>query len=339
MPSEKTVISAIVPAYNSRETLGGCLRALRAQSGLAPGELEIIVVDDGSGDGSASEARGLCDALVVNEHNLGAAAARNRGAAQAEGEYLLFVDADVVLIPGAAATLRQALAADPAAAAAVGRYTETPAAEGIVNVYHNAFTRYHHDLSPRDIDWFWGALGMVKKQAFVAAGGFDERYRGASAEDMEFGLALSRAGFRAVYVPEAEGAHAHHFTLRSMLVNDYKKAVLGMKLRMAGRLPRRAPRFASLGNTLTAPILSMLGLSLAASLGSSYFLLLACLMIAMLLVVNEKYYRYLQNHMEGNLDMALLLHWVQMFAVSLGAALGMFGRLLGRSPYGRPGWF
>jgi GT2 family glycosyltransferase len=269
----------------------------------------------------------------------GAGAARNVGARTASAELLLFVDADVVLAPGALAALCQELERDPVLAGAVGRYTAQPARAGVVNLYHNAFTRYHHDLSPPEIDWFWGALGALRRQAFFAAGGFDERYQGASAEDMELGLALSQQGGRLRYCPAAEGAHARDFTLSSMLANDYKKAVLVVKLRLLGRLPRRAPRFLTLGNLLTAPLVLATFISLILALSSSLHLLIAGLLIAVLLVENEPYYQYLHQHLPRHTNAVILLHWLQMAVIMAGAGAGILGWALRRPVYGRPGWW
>jgi GT2 family glycosyltransferase len=337
MEHQTPIISVIIPVYNARPYLDDCLAAARAQTGFAPGEVELIVVDDGSTDGSADAAAGQCDRLVRQEENRGAAAARNRGAREASAEVLAFIDADVVLEPGALAALYRVIKEDRADGA-VGRYTARPRAGGAVNLYHNAFTRYHHDLSPPEIDWFWGALGMVTRTAFLAAGGFDERYQGASAEDMELGLALHRSGARLRYCPEAEGAHAHEFSLQGMLANDYRKAVLGTKLRLRGRLPRRAPGFMTVGNAITAPVIISGVILFGLALYSSLFLLIGSILIVVLLIENEPFYRHLSQQLPRQLDSAILLHWLQMIVIAAGAIAGAAGWLLRRPPYGKPGW-
>ncbi len=328
-------LAVIVPMYNAGDSIGKCLEAIENQRGIEPGDLEVIVVDDASTDGGADKARLPFVKLAVMEKNSGAAAARNRGVAESSAPVLVFVDSDVFLDPNALASIISRMDEDLEVAGVVGRYSEKPAARGIINEYHNAFTRYHHDLSPERIDWFWGALGAVRREAFLEVGGFDERYQGASAEDMELGLALSEAGYDLRYLPAAEGAHAHHFSLAGMLANDYKKAVLGMKLTLAGRLPRRAPSFKSAENA------------------ASIALLAACLLcipwapeMTVLFAPAFMGYFYL-NHGLGRLLRARLrwrsipafgLYALGLLAICAGAAAGVLGRLLGRSPYGRPGW-
>src|SRR5688572_9807060 len=91
-------ISVIVPVRNSPHDLRLCLGALRD---AATPDAEIIVVDDGSTDDTASVASGMGMPVVALAQNSGPAAARNEGATRARGDILLFVDADVVVAPGA----------------------------------------------------------------------------------------------------------------------------------------------------------------------------------------------------------------------------------------------
>ena len=83
-------VSVIIPAYNAEATLGRCLSSLHRQS--RPPD-EIIVVDDGSTDGTAKVAQ-RHGARIISQGNAGPAAARNVGARAASGEVLLFTDAD-----------------------------------------------------------------------------------------------------------------------------------------------------------------------------------------------------------------------------------------------------
>ena len=106
------LISVIVPVYNALATLPRCAKSILTQS---HSRLELILVDDGSADGSG----GLCDALaladervrVIHQKNGGVSTARNAGLAAAAGRWVVFVDADDALAPHA---LESALAAQQA---------------------------------------------------------------------------------------------------------------------------------------------------------------------------------------------------------------------------------
>lgn len=96
--AEQGLVSVVIPAYNVAEHIGEAIASVRAQS--CP-QLEIIVVDDGSKDGSAELVeREHPDVRLFRKENGGAASARNLGMREARGEYVAFLDADDVWLPG-----------------------------------------------------------------------------------------------------------------------------------------------------------------------------------------------------------------------------------------------
>lgn len=95
-------LSIIIPAYNAEAYLPQCLDSILAQE--RPG-CEVIVVDDGSTDGTAALLEHYPDVKVVHQENRGMSTARNRGLDEARGEYILFVDSDDLLTDGALKTL------------------------------------------------------------------------------------------------------------------------------------------------------------------------------------------------------------------------------------------
>ena len=99
-------VSVVVPIYNVEAYLGECLASLRAQTF---GDLEVVMIDDGSPDGSAAIAERVAAAdprfVLARQENAGLGAARNAGVARAGGELLMFVDSDDALPPAAIAHL------------------------------------------------------------------------------------------------------------------------------------------------------------------------------------------------------------------------------------------
>lgn len=95
-------LSIIIPAYNAEAYLPQCLDSILAQEHQ---DCEVIVVDDGSTDGTATLLERYPDVKVIHQENRGMSTARNRGLDEARGEYILFVDSDDLLTDGALKTL------------------------------------------------------------------------------------------------------------------------------------------------------------------------------------------------------------------------------------------
>jgi GT2 family glycosyltransferase len=191
-----TTVSAIVPATNAPPTLAACLEAVR----------------------SADEAP---DEVVVVEEGGGPADARNRGAARARGEILVFVDADVVPHRDAFARIRRAFESDSAPAALFGSYDDRPAAAGVVSAFRNLLHHHVHHDGAGTATTFWAGLGAVRRDAFEAVGGFDaDRYLVPSIEDIDLGARLTAAGFRIELDPAVQGTHLKAWGLYSMVESD-----------------------------------------------------------------------------------------------------------------------
>jgi glycosyltransferase involved in cell wall biosynthesis len=193
-------VSVIVPAFNASSTIGDGLSALLAQD--APWPYEVIVVDDGSDDGTAAvvEAAGGGVRLLKQEH-LGPAEARNRGARSARGSALAFTDSDCVPEPD---WLRQGVAALDRADLVQGRVLPDPAAT------RTAFDRTI--TIRREYGLYEAANLFVAGALFESLGGFEDwlpaRVGKPLAEDVWFGWRARRGGARTAFCDEALVHHA-----------------------------------------------------------------------------------------------------------------------------------
>ncbi len=160
-------ISIIVPAYNAADYITECLESVLAQEHA---DMEVIVVDDGSTDGTTALLRSMAvnepRLRVIRQANTGVSAARNHGLREARGEYVMFVDADDALAPDAVATLLE-LASQADADVAMGAIYRSPApprrrgrawvADGRAMIERALYQRGRED-SECSLNSVWGKL-------------------------------------------------------------------------------------------------------------------------------------------------------------------------------------
>lgn len=211
-------ISVIIPAFQAARHLPRCLAALAAST---RGPLEVIVVDDGSTDGTPDIARAAGARVVPAAGGpSGPAAARNRGAANARGDLLVFLDADVAVHRDTLSRFHDALASHPDVAAVFGSYDDNPDHQGFVSQYRNLLHHFVHQQGRREASTFWAGCGAIRRDVFVDVGGFDERYRRPSIEDIELGGRLRAAGHRVWLRADIQAVHLKQWTLFQTVRSD-----------------------------------------------------------------------------------------------------------------------
>ena len=130
------LFSVIIPV---RDAGAGFEKVLDALGSSTFAEYEVIVVDDGSRDGSAEVARRFGARVIESDEPRGPAVARNLGAAAASGRYLFFIDADCVVHDDTLALAAQVVAREPETDALFGSYDDHPPGRGFSARYKNLF--------------------------------------------------------------------------------------------------------------------------------------------------------------------------------------------------------
>jgi GT2 family glycosyltransferase len=200
--------SIIVPAYNAQATLAATLRSVQAQTDQ---DLEVIVVDDGSTDGTGELAEELVRGhpwQVVHQANGGLPAARNAGLRAASGRWMALLDSDDWLLPGFLARMRQLLTSEPDVGLAfvdAWLWEETArrfARRGASKPYRPDPMPTEHwpfFLAVKEVNFVYGAacapLELVRE-----LGGFNEHLR--AAEDWEMWMRIAASGRPCVGVDE-----------------------------------------------------------------------------------------------------------------------------------------
>ena len=220
------LVSVIVPVRNGARTLGPCLTSVLG-SDFPATRFEVIVVDNGSTDGTANVLRDFSGRVrVVHEARRGAAAARNAGLAAAEGTLVAFTDADCEVDSHWLGQLTGPLV-DGEATVAGGRILAFADANTVAR-----FGERIHDHR-RAIEYFRPpyliTMNMaVTMEAMRGVGGFDERFlRG---EDVDVSWRLLQAGVRLEYVDEAIVHHRNRDTLFSLAREAWQHGYYGVKV-------------------------------------------------------------------------------------------------------------
>jgi GT2 family glycosyltransferase len=210
--------TVIIPFHRDLTQLEQSLSAARRTMATA----EIIVAADGAIDDCRPLASS-CQAQVIDVPGpSGPAVARNRAARVARGDILLFVDADVVVAPGALSGMCALLENDPTIAGVFGAYDLSPSQTNFMSQYRNLSHAFVHETGNPEAATFWAGLGAMRADVFRALGGFDERFSRPCVEDIDLGYRVRRAGYRLRLDPRFRGKHLKRWTLWSSIVIDIR---------------------------------------------------------------------------------------------------------------------
>lgn len=212
----------MVVNWNRKQLLRACLASLERQEGAV---FEILVVDNGSTDGSADMAeREFAARVIRNSENRGFCAANNQGIAAARGQFIALLNNDAEAAPGWLAALRRACSSAPEVGMAASKILVWEDPRRIDKAGHLIFPdgqnrgRGAGALDAGQFDrqeevlWPDGCAAMYRKEMLDRIGGFDEDFF-AYGDDAELGLRARIAGWRCVYAPDAVVRHHRGATL------------------------------------------------------------------------------------------------------------------------------
>lgn len=234
-------VSVILCTRNAAHYLNDCLLSLQEQQ-EAPHE--ILVVDGNSQDGSA-------DVLTHFQGKMGGqlrwfdqgqpgglAAARNRGLESATGDIVAFIDVDARACPDWVSVCRQRFEQDPQLAGLGGQGIEVTISDA------DRFRGYYYQQSwgsrpKKKVIFLFGLSSSYRREAVLAAGGFDERFLG-SGEDVDLGLRLGKLGYRLEYDPRMLVYHARRDDWESLYKMADRWSYFGRQAGLINGQPRRA---------------------------------------------------------------------------------------------------
>lgn len=333
LDSGELTVSVIVPVSNGGANFRRCLQSLAE---ACPPPAEIIVVADGDTDGSWRLAEEFgAQVIRLPSPSGGPALPRNLGARGAQGELLYFIDADVTIPSDAISQVVGAFKREPDLAALFGSYDDAPAATNFLSQYKNLLHHYVHQTAREEASTFWGACGAIRREVFLAVGGFDERYNRPSIEDIELGYRLRKMGHRIRLCKALQVKHLKRWDVSSLLKAD----LLYRALPWTNLILRDRQLINDLNVRLSSRISILLTYGLIGTVVAAMWwpgsLAIAGLLIALMLVINASLYRFFyQKRGFWFAVQTIPWHWLYFFYCGLALVLGIvrYPFQKGRSP-------
>lgn len=213
------ILDVVIPTRDRPDLLAATLRALGRQDDI---DFGVIVVDDG-GSPPATDVAGQSSSVrfLRNDVSIGPGLSRNRGVEASDARFVVFLDDDCVADPQLIGRHRAALASADDPVVSLGPILAAPGRRLPVWTHWDAdrlqreYVRIANGQSVADWTHFYTGNAGVRREDFLAAGGFDGRF--ARQEDVELGYRLARLGCRFVFDPRAVVVHDSDRSLRSWL--------------------------------------------------------------------------------------------------------------------------
>ena len=330
------IVSVVIPVYNAEAYLRRCLQAVFSSNYSC---FEVIVVNDGSTDRTVELAREFpCRVLEIPQKR-GPAYARNKAIEIAQGEYILFIDADVLVQLQTIEQIVRNFQQNPSAAALVGNITEDNGFSNFFSQFKNLHHRYHLLIYPDYINQTFTTITAVRKNVFNTAKGFNAAINTASVEDIEFGQRLSDLGFKILLDKTLEVVHLKYYSMKSYFLNTLNRSYCHFKLFLINHGSRRMvkekrvvyfPLTIVCGFLLGPVILFLLVLSIYAFKNPAY-LLSAIFTFLLFAVLNKGYLFYLLKKKGVYFSISsLFIILIDSWILSIGSSVALLDILRNR---------
>ncbi len=255
-------VSVVIPAYNAEKTIGKCIVSILNQS--FGGDYEIIVVDDGSKDGTGKIVqkilKGNKNVRLVKQPNGGPAKARNRGARESKGKLVLFTDSDCIADKN---WIKEMVAPFKAGniVGSQGRYKILNPDSLVARfVQYEIEERYERMAKIGSIDFIGSYSAAYKRDVFLQFNGFDESFKIASGEDPEISYRMAAKGLKMIFAPKAIVYHPHPDSLKRYLKMKYGRGYWGQLLYKKHPEKKKGQAYNSMFYFLHIPLTCLLSL-------------------------------------------------------------------------------
>ncbi|HET7614049.1 MAG TPA: glycosyltransferase [Gemmatimonadaceae bacterium] len=261
-------LSVVVAVADGAATLARSLQSI-IESDFREIEIELIVVDDASDDGSPAIAARYADTVVrLTSRRSGRAYARNRGAEIARGRLVAFIDQDIAVKPETLRLMVEALDKHPGLDAVAATHDHRASAGNFMSEYWSVLLSVGESSHAGVGGGFGSGCGVVRRSSLASSGMYDEwRFGTGTLEGVELGQRLLRTGHDVLLTRDLRVAQLRRWTVRAAFRETFTRSAL--LARSLGYQQTRASSPADVVFTLTRPALPLVGaLSTVALLGA-----------------------------------------------------------------------
>ena len=213
-PIDNVSLSVVIPAFNAERTLERCLTSVLKAN---PASKEVIVVDDSSTDNTFGIASRFPVRLLRHRSQSGSTVTRNDGLRHSTGEFVAFVDSDIILMENSIEKLLSVLSKNQERRVAGVGGAALPLRRNLVSDSYTVRLFGHSSIETRtqETDSIGTGFAVYRREVLMELGGFDEKFF-YGGEDYDLNLRLRKAGYRLLIVPSSKVYHDHPASLQTL---------------------------------------------------------------------------------------------------------------------------
>ena len=305
------LLSVVIALFNTENEIQICLESIFKNEWTF---FEVIIVDDCSTDNSLSVARQFPCRFLSTDKNSGPAKARNMGVREARAEIILFIDSDTRVKNDSLLLFYEAFQQHLGISAVIALPEYQSLRRGRAPDYNALRNHYTLASSADYTDYFTTQMGAIRKQSFLAVGGFNENFTSADIEDIELGMRLPHNSIlihKGIVI-------GHHFPPFDLILKKYIRRA-ALLTQMLNKNKRLCQTHASKSGMFSVWIALLSILLLLLSFCHGYFLLLFGIVIMFFILLNINLFLFSVKARGGMYFLeAVLFEYVFSLAIGLG---------------------
>ena len=320
-------MSVVVPVYNSSRTVKLCIEAVFNQDYE---NYEVIVIDDCSSDSSVEIKKNLKKKknkfrFIQLKENKGPAYVRNLGAKKGLGDIIVYADSDLAMHEDCLKLFNKKFLENPDIASVAGIYSKKPLIKtNSIQNYKLLQEHFWRFSSPQYISSVWVSLGAIKRDMFKQFQGFNEKYKKADVEDVEFGNKIAKK-YKIFKDNSIQGDHDSDYLITTILLKTFKRSSQLVRIFLTNRGFEN--NYATSNRTFACIFAFLALISLFLIFANFFYIPLLFLLLFFIFDLNFYKFLYREVHFP-TVIIYLFFHFILNITIFLGIVFGFIKEIL-----------